>query len=59
MFEISQIEILALRNLALVGHALADKIGGRAGAAQRTLSDTLSDVLNRYEIEAAKAKLTR
>ena len=55
-FCIEPIEILALRKLALVSKALAVKLGGQAGREQDCLAQTLVDLLDRYEIEAAKPR---
>lgn len=54
MFKIEPIEILALRKLELVSKALATKLGGASGREQKCLADVLTDVLDRYEIEAAR-----
>jgi hypothetical protein len=51
--SISGIEILALKKLSLVSHALADKIGGSAGREQAVLVKTLDDLLRQIEIKAA------
>jgi hypothetical protein len=50
--SISGIEILALKKLSIVSHALADKIGGSAGREQSTLAKTLDDLLRQIEIKA-------
>lgn len=52
--SISGIEIVALKKLSLVSHALAQKLGGAAALEQTTLARTLDDVLRRIEIEASK-----
>lgn len=51
---ISGIEIVALKKLSLVSHALAQKLGGPAALEQTTLANTLDDVVRRIEIEASK-----
>lgn len=51
--SISGIELLALKKLSLVSHALADKIGGHAGREQSTLAKTLDDLIRQIEIKAA------
>lgn len=56
MFEMSPLEILALRKLELVSKTLATKLPMPASVEQRCLADVLTDVLDRYEIEAAKPK---
>lgn len=53
--SITGIEILALKKLSLVSHALADKIGGGAGREQMALVKTLDDLLRQIEIKAALA----
>jgi hypothetical protein len=55
-FCISRIEMLALRKLHLVSRALASKLSGTASLEQDTLAKALGDVLDRYEIEAAKTQ---
>lgn len=55
-FEIEPIEMLALRKLVIVNHALAATLTGRASQEQHALVGVLDDVLNRYEIERAKAR---
>lgn len=47
------IEIVALKKLALVSHALATKLGSRAGDEQKMLALTLDDVVRRIELAAA------
>jgi hypothetical protein len=51
--SITGIEILALKKLSLVSHALADKIGGPAGREQSTLAKTLDDLVRQIEIRTA------
>ncbi|MGJ4888893.1 hypothetical protein ACQR1Y_11905 [Bradyrhizobium sp. HKCCYLRH3099] len=51
--SITGIELVALKKLSLVSHALADKIGGRAGLEQKTLAATLDDLLRQIEIKAS------
>ena len=50
--SITGIEILALKKLSLVSHALAAKIGGPAGQEQTCLAKTLDDLLRQIEIKA-------
>lgn len=52
-FRISRIELLALRRLELVSKALATKLNGSPAREQKCLANTLSDVLDRYEINSA------
>ena len=53
-FKIEPIEMMALRKLLLVSKALATKLSYAAGCEQKVLADTLGNVLDRYEIEAAQ-----
>lgn len=46
------IEIIALKKLSLVSHALAEKIGGTAGREQTTLAKTLDDLIRQIELKA-------
>lgn len=46
------IEVLALKKLSLVSHALAEKIGGSAGREQTTLANTLDDLIRQIEQKA-------
>jgi len=48
--EINGLELTALKKLSLVSHALASKIGGRAGDEQKTLATVLHDVIRRIEL---------
>lgn len=47
------IEILTLKKLSLVSHALASRLSGEAGREQKTLAATLDDVVRRIELAAA------
>lgn len=49
------IELLALKKLSLVSHALAQKIGGQAGREQEVLAKTLDDLIRQIELKAAGA----
>lgn len=51
--SITGIEILALKKLSLVSHALADKIGGPSGREQSCLAKTLDDLVRQIEIKTA------
>ena len=51
--SISGIELACLRKLSVVSHALAQKIGGRAGDEQKLLARTLDDLLNQIDLKAA------
>lgn len=52
--SVTGIEILALKKLSLVSHALAQKIGGEASREQTTLAKTLDDVIRRLELAATR-----
>lgn len=49
-FQISPIEMLALRKLYLVSKALATKLPHSSAREQDCLADTLREVLDRYEL---------
>lgn len=53
--SVSGLDLLALKKLSLVSHALAEKMGGSAGDEQRTLAGILDDVIRQIEIGAATA----
>jgi hypothetical protein len=53
--SVNGLELVALKKLSLVSHALAQKIGGRAGDEQKCLASILDDVIRQIEINAAKA----
>lgn len=44
------IELLALKKLSLVSHALASKLGASAGQEQKCLASTLDDLIRQIEI---------
>jgi len=52
--SVTGIEIVALKKLSLVSHALAQRIEGEAGREQECLAKTLDDVLRRIELAAAR-----
>ncbi len=54
--SINGLDVVALRKLSLVSHALADKIGGSAGLEQKALVDTLDGLVRQIEIKAALAR---
>ena len=54
--SLNGIELVALKKLSLVSHALAQKIGGRAGDEQKCLAGVLDDVIRQFEIGAATVK---
>lgn len=49
------IDLIALKKLSLVSHALAQKIGGSAGEEQKTLASVLDDLIRQIEIKTAIA----
>jgi hypothetical protein len=53
--SINGIELVALKKLSLVSHALAQKIGGTAAEEQKCLASVLDDVIRQIELGAAKA----
>lgn len=53
--SVSGIDLVALKKLSLVSHALAEKIGGSAGEEQKCLATVLDDLIRQIEINAAKA----
>jgi len=56
--KITGIELVALKKLSLVSHALAQKIGGSAGDEQECLADVLDGVIRQFEIGAALTEAT-
>lgn len=48
------IEIVALKKLALVSHALASKLDGAAAREQTTLATVLDDTIRKIELAAAR-----
>jgi len=46
------IEIMALKKLTLISHALADKLTGSAGAEQKALARCLEDLVRQIELKA-------
>lgn len=48
-FDIRGIDIIALKKLSLVSHALAQKIGGSAGQEQQVLATVLDDTIRKIE----------
>ena len=51
--EVQVIELLALKKLSLVSHALASKLDYQASQEQKCLASVLDDVIRRIEINAA------
>lgn len=45
------IDLLALKKLSLVSHALASKLDYRAGKEQRVLATTLDDLIRQIELK--------
>lgn len=54
--SVTGIDILALKKLSLVSHALAAKIGGMAGDEQKSLVGVLDDLIRQIEIRATQAR---
>ena len=50
----SGIDVIALKKLSLVSHALADRIGGEAGREQRCLAGVLDDLIRKIELGMAR-----
>ena len=50
---VNGIELVALKKLSLVSHALAQKLGGRSGDEQKCLASVLDDVIRQIELAAA------
>lgn len=53
--SVTGIEMLALKKLSLVSHALGQKIGGPAGREQECLVKVLDDLVRQIELKAAGA----
>lgn len=53
--QVMGIDLIALKKLSLVSHALAEKIGGAAGREQETLASVLDTVIRKIELAAAKS----
>lgn len=51
--SVNGLDMMALKKLSLVSHALAQKIGGHAGREQQTLAGVLDDVIRKIELAAA------
>lgn len=49
------IDIIALKKLSLVSHALAQKIGGEAGREQSTLAKVLDETIRKIELAGTRA----
>jgi len=47
------IDLLALKKLSLVSHALAQKMGGMAGEEQKALAVTLDETIRKIELATA------
>ena len=52
--SVEPIELVALKKLSLVSHALASKLDYRASEEQKCLATVLDDVIRRIELAAAK-----
>lgn len=53
--SIMGIDLVALKKLSLVSHALAERIGGEAGREQKMLATVLDDTIRKIELAVAKA----
>ena len=51
--KVNGLELVRLKKLSLVGHALASKLNYRAGEEQKTLVKVLDDVIRRIELADA------
>jgi len=51
MIEISRLEVLVLKKLVLINHALAKTIGGSAGKEQAALVSVLNDITLRADLD--------
>jgi hypothetical protein len=49
--SVTGIEIIALKKLSLVSHAVAEKIGGPGGREQTALAKTLDDLVRQIELK--------
>ena len=52
--KINGLEVVCLKKLSLVAHALAEKLDYRASEEQKTLNKVLDDVIRRIQLAAAK-----
>lgn len=52
--DVQRIDLLALKKLSLISHALAQRIGGTAGDEQKTLATVLDDTIRKIELAAAR-----
>lgn len=52
--SVTGLDVIALKKLSLVSHALAEKIGGSAAHEQSTLAGVLDDIIRQIELSAAK-----
>ena len=53
--RVEPVELVALKKLSLVSHALASRLDSQAGCEQTTLASVLDDVIRRIELAAIKA----
>ncbi len=54
--SVEPIELIALKKLSLVSHALASKLDYRASEEQKCLATVLDDVIRRIELAAVNVK---
>lgn len=52
--QVNGLELIALKKLALVSHALANKLSSSEREEQKTLAMTLDEIIRRVEFAAAK-----
>lgn len=51
MIEISKVELLVLKKLVLVNHALGQTLAGEAGREQRSLTKVLNEITVRADVD--------
>lgn len=54
--SVKGIDLIALKKLSLVSHALSDKIGGEAGREQTALAIILDDLIRQIELKLASGR---
>lgn len=52
---VTGIDIVALKKLSLVSHALAQRIGGESGREQSTLAKVLDETIRKIELAGVRA----
>lgn len=56
--DITPIEVMALKKLAVINGALAKSISGKASVEQMALTRVLIEVVNRADVDNATSKAT-